>query len=261
MKKGLVISTLGLGLILGGCSEDTTKVVEDNPIVEENNIEDNQVVEENNTEAVEQEEQSVQGEFEGYENDTVITVYGQEYDISRIDVPEEVKENDEVEVTYIEEDGVNYATSVQVLQASSDSIAYEATGTFVGWSDVHTVAITVDGNEMTFQTAEYEHEDALQNVAENDTISFEYYTKDGMNFITDVTIGEESASAELDAAGTLIGWADVHTVLIEEDGQETSYQTDKVDVEQVNSINDGEEVTFTYEEDGGVRYLLSIELK
>lgn len=260
MKNKLLISILGLSVILGGCSEEVSEK-EDTPVSEEE-------VTENTSEVIE-------GVVENYSSDEkIINIQGETYDFSRVENAEELATAEEISIEYVTEENVNYITSFQVLKTKTNSVetpvTQEARGTFVGWSDVHAIAINVNDEEMIFQTTWFENEDELNNIAENDTVNFEYVEEEGIYYITKMLIGEDSSLAEFDATGTFIGWADNHTVLMDESGEEVSYQINRMDdyakennltVGQINQINDGAEVSFTYTEDEGVRYLLSIEGK
>lgn len=263
MKKRIIIPMLGLGLLLGGCSEDTS-AVEENPVQEEQVVEDT-------SEVVE----VVEGVVESYSSDEkVINIDGETYDISRLENTEELSTADEVSIEFETEGNTKYATSFEVLKTKSSAVETPVTqtakGTFVGWVDNHAVAINVDGEEMTFQTSWYENEDDFNNIAENDSIGFDYVQENDVYYITKISIGEESSVAELDATGTFIGWADNHTVLIDENGEEISYQTTKMEdyasenglvAGRIDLINEGESVTFTYLEESNIKYLLTIEQK
>lgn len=260
MKTKLVISMLGLGLVLGGCSQETSKV-EDKPITEDKIVEDTSQV--------------VQGNVDSFSSDEkLIKVVGETYDISRIEDIDALSTAAEVSINYVIEDDVKYATSFEVLKTKQSAVetpvTQEAKGTFVGWVDTHAVAINVDGEEKVFQTTWYESEEDFNNIAENDTIGFEYIQENETYYITKISIGEASTLAEVDASGTFVGWADNHTVMIEENGEEVSYQTDKMEEyatendlsnNQIDSINDGEEVTYTYLDGDNVKYLLTISVK
>lgn len=258
MRNKVVISMLGLGLLLGGCAEETTKI-EDNPVQEDKIVEDTSEV--------------AEGVVENYSSDELmINIDGETYDISRLDNIEELSTAEEVSIEYVTEENTKYATSFQVLKTKSTAVetpvTQEAKGAFVGWVDNHAIAINVDGDEMIFQTTWYENEDDFNNIADNDTVSFEFVQENDIYYITKILIGEESSVAELDATGTFIGWADTHTVLIEENGKEVSYQTTKMEdyasenglpSGQIDAIIDGQEVAFTFSDENDVKYLLSIE--
>lgn len=261
MKKSLVISMLGLGLILGGCSEESNKVADNQVDTEDKIVEDISEV--------------AEGVVESYSSDEMmINIDGETYDISRLDNIDELSTAEEVSIQYVTEENVKYATNFEVLKTKTSAVetpvTQEAKGTFVGWADNHAVAINVDGEEIIFQTSWYENEDDFNHIAENDTVSFEFVQENEVYYITKILIGEESSIAELDSTGTFIGWGDSHSVVIEENGEEVTYQTTKMEEYavnngltsgQVDTINDGEEVAFTFSEENDVKYLLSIESK
>lgn len=259
MKNKIVISMLGLGLLLGGCSEDTTKV--------EDKVTEDKIAEDTS--------QVIEGTVESFSSDEkVINIDGETYDISRIDNIDELLTAEEVSVEFETEEDIKYVTSFQVLKTKSSAVetpvTQEAKGTFVGWVDNHAVALNVNGEERTFQTTWYENEDDFNHIAENDSVSFEYLQENDMYYITKILIGEESSVAEIDATGTFIGWADNHTVMIDENGEEVSYQTTKMEeyakennvaTGQIDAINEGEEVSFTFLEESDVKYLVTIQTK
>ncbi|MFV0390454.1 MAG: hypothetical protein ACK5KP_00990, partial [Paludibacteraceae bacterium] len=212
MYKKLLISVLGMGLLLSACSEDKN----DSPVSEE-------TITENATNEIE-------GVVESFSSEEqMIKVNGETYDVSRIEDIDELKSAEEIKIEFVTEDNINYATNFKVLKTKSTAVetpvTQEANGTFVGFADTNSVAINVDGEELIYQTSWIENEDELTNITENDTLNFEYVEENDVLYITKVLIGEQSSVAELYGKGTFIGYADNHTVMIEEEGTEVSYQT------------------------------------
>ncbi len=128
--------------------------------------------------------------------------------------------------------------------------AAEATGTFNGIADPHTVEIEVNGEPAAYQVeAGGEAMAKFEAMEAGESVTF-VYTENGEQLVINEV--KTAAHKAEEATGTFNGIADPHTVEIEVNGEPTAYQVEAGSeaMAKFETMEAGESVTFVYMEHG-----------
>lgn len=136
------------------------------------------------------------------------------------------------------------------------------TGIYNGQADPHTIEIETSEGPKAFQLSD-EARKQVEQLTEGAEVTYTYYQEGEQLIIQSIeastTSGDVNTDEKITATGIYNGQADPHTIEIETDEGPVAFQLTLNAREDVTHLTEGEQVTFTYYQEGEQRVIETIQ--
>lgn len=123
-------------------------------------------------------------------------------------------------------------------------------GIYIGQADPHTVEIETNEGPKAFQLTD-ESKVQIEQLEPNDEVKFNYFVNEQkQNILQSIEKMNDAQDNKNEATGIYNGQQDPHTIEIETDDGPTAFQLTMEAREQVEPLQVGKKVTYTYEQEG-----------
>lgn len=173
-------------------------------------------------------------------------------------------EGDEVTFTYYKDGEQLVIESIKSNAKSGSESKVEKekiteSGVYTGQADPHTIEIETEKGPTAFQLT-MEARGAVEKLTEGNKVTYTYY-KDGEQLVIESIKNIGDDNEKLTETGVYNGQADLHTIEIETEKGPTAFQLTMEARYDVEKLQEGGEVTYTYYKDGEQLVIEKIEMK
>lgn len=176
-----------------------------------------------------------------------------------IEQPDRAEENNEKTENVNEDEETN---GTETAPASDEPSIINDLGIFVGQADPHTVEIETNEGPKAFQLTEKSTEQ-IEQLQPNDSVKFQYIVNEHKQNVLQSIEKMQGTESEEDSAETGVynGQQDPHTIEIETEDGPTAFQLSDDVKKQVESLEIGKKVSFTYRVEGPQLIIENIKQK